>query len=116
MDDVDKTIRAQILAQRNGGLIGDHWDNFAIARSVLHEELGYIGSQREPYNLSSATRDILIAHGRQDAAHALSNSRAILDRLQKLTRLLRVVLAVGVIIGVLLTIVIAAAMYVLTRF
>jgi hypothetical protein len=63
--------------------------NYEIARNVLHEELGYIGERREPYHFDEETRDILIAHSRQDAAHALRNSMTILQQ-QKVQRRLTV--------------------------
>ena len=51
----------------------------AIARNVLHEKLGYFKSKSfSSYDLDDETRDSLIAHGRQDAAHALiASSRAV---------------------------------------
>jgi hypothetical protein len=45
--------------------------NAAIAKNVLHEELGYYSDQPCSYNLDQSTRDTLLAHARQDAAHAL---------------------------------------------
>lgn len=43
----------------------------ATARNILHEELGYFKSKSTDYTLDEVTRDRLLAHARQDAAHAL---------------------------------------------
>lgn len=60
--------------------------NAVVARNVLHEELGYIGERRDPYHLDDDTRDILLAHARQDTAHALINSVSTLRELQSIQR------------------------------
>ncbi len=43
----------------------------AKARNILHEELGYFTDPQTAYALDDTTRDRLIAHARQDAAHAV---------------------------------------------
>jgi hypothetical protein len=73
-------------------------ENAIVARNVLHEELGYIGTQREPYHLNDDTRDILIAHARQDSAHALSNTISLLRivaRIERRQKILFWVLFIG---------------------
>ena len=78
----------------------------AISQNVLHEELGRF--PKSPplaiYNLTEATRDRLIAHGRQDAAAALCHAIEIrhqMDRIEKMVRnSTRILMIIGV--GVLL--------------
>jgi hypothetical protein len=69
--------------------------NAVVAKNVLHEELGYIGEPREPYHLDQDTRDILLKHARQDAAHALANSTSVLRELRTIRKII-VRFAVGV--------------------
>lgn len=64
---------------------GDSWDNHAIAHGTLQGDLGTNGKPRDPYYLDDMTRDILIAHSRQDAAHALLNTMSLLKRVRQLT-------------------------------
>jgi hypothetical protein len=46
-------------------------DAAAIARNVLREELGYFGEYKGPhYTLTEPEKNILLTHGRQDAAIA----------------------------------------------
>jgi hypothetical protein len=69
---------------------GDNWDNYAVARDVLHGELGLNGEPAQhEYYLDQATRDTLLTHGRQDAAHALCNTKSLLDLNGKISRQLR---------------------------
>lgn len=53
----------------------------ALARNILHDDLGYFTDPNTTYHLNDTVRDRLIAHTRQDAAHALvvaiSNQKAI---------------------------------------
>ncbi|CCV06714.1 conserved hypothetical protein [Mesorhizobium metallidurans STM 2683] len=53
--------------------------NSMVARNILHEELGYFSDVQTSYSLDEETRDRLIAHGRQDAAHALTNTIALME-------------------------------------
>jgi hypothetical protein len=85
---------------------GEHWDNYAIAQNVLHEELGYHGEpEQPPYELNEATRDTLIVHARQDAAHALCNTKSMLDINLKISSQLRllnflVIITVGLLVAI----------------
>jgi len=74
----NEQLKGALLGQRIAGLKGDTWDNHAIARDIVHNELGYTGNRRPPYNLDQDTRDILLVHARQDAAHALANTVSLL--------------------------------------
>jgi hypothetical protein len=82
-------------------------ENGEVAKNVLHEELGYFSDGKEiDYNLDEATRDRLITHGRQDAAHALGNTISLLVAVSKLEHRLRntqiAIVVLGVIIALLL--------------
>ena len=63
--------------------------NHATARNVLHEELGQFGTPSASYALDDRTRDILLAHARQDAAWAALNAKTAVDHAAELTRLLK---------------------------
>ena len=68
-----KALNAETIAIKElGG--GEEKINAALARHVLHEDLGHYDIPRATYNLNDKTRDILLAHARQDAAHAVINS------------------------------------------
>ncbi|ACB27625.1 hypothetical protein [Methylobacterium radiotolerans] len=84
-DDTNDRIRFAIRAQRDLGMKGDSWDNHAIAHGTLQGDLGTNGKPRDPYYLDDVTRDILIAHSRQDAAHGLLNTMSLLKRVRQLT-------------------------------
>ncbi len=69
---------------------GEHWDNYAIARYTLHDELGMHGEHAQhTYDLSRDEYHTLLAHGRQDAAHTLCNTKSLLDLNAKISRQLR---------------------------
>ncbi len=58
------------------------WDNHAVAVGTLEEELGYYGEKPLPYyEMDEAVRHRLIAHTRQDVAHALCNTHSLWKRL-----------------------------------
>ena len=83
MSDFANRIQVGIAAQRQSGLKGTHWDNSIVARETMLADLdGWAGI---PYNLDTERRDILLAHARQDAAHAVSNTASIIRQLQLLT-------------------------------
>lgn len=106
MNKSDKRIQSTIKARRAVGLKGESWDNQAIARDVLFDELGYNRAERPHYHLDDQTKDILLAHVRQDASHALSNTISLLERVEKLDRTVRslcvFVVAAGITIAYLL--------------
>jgi hypothetical protein len=57
--------------------------NFDKSCTVLREDLGEAGGhRRHSYELDEFTRDILIVHARQDAAHALLNTGSLLIELR----------------------------------
>ncbi|TAT69986.1 hypothetical protein [Rhizobium ruizarguesonis] len=70
----------------------------AIARNILHEELGQFSNPQRVYQLDEATRDRLIAHGRQDAAHALLAIGSVELNVAKLNRKLTLVIVLLVIL------------------
>lgn len=68
----------------------------AIARNVLHEDLGYYDSQQFVYSLDEDTRDRLIAHARQDAAHAVISIASVQRELAAAKRLIVVLLIINI--------------------
>jgi hypothetical protein len=54
--------------------------NYLIAKNVADEEMGRYGEHPLEYSLQQKTKDALLAHGRQDAAHALCNTKSIMDQ------------------------------------
>lgn len=93
-DKWSKSIRSQIKAQREFGQRGAHWDNYAIAQNVLHEEIeDGIG-----YGLSRDQLDRLLAHARQDAAHALCNTKSLLEGERSTRWKLRIIFVLQIVI------------------
>lgn len=64
--------------------------NCLIARNVFHEEIGLYGGFDFGYQFDQQKRDILLAYGRQDVAHALLNTISLLERSRKVSAQLRV--------------------------
>ncbi len=59
--------------------------NYVTAQNILHEETGRYGEHEIEYQFSRKTKDTLLAHGRQDAAHALWNTKSLLDLNNKIS-------------------------------
>jgi hypothetical protein len=74
--------------------------NYAVARNVFQEEIGRYGEFAIEYHFNQQTRDILLAHGRQDVAHALLNTSSLLEQSAKISAQLRAlnVLALAVVL------------------
>lgn len=86
-----------IALNRQFGRTGPHWDGQVVAYETLQGELdrrSSIGCE-----LEFDVRDTLLAHGRQDAAHTLCNTAALLKSVQSLRRM---VIANLILIGGLL--------------
>jgi hypothetical protein len=62
------------------GSTSEHQANYLIAKNVADEEMGRYGEHPLEYFLQQKTKDTLLAHGRQDAAHALCNTKSIIDQ------------------------------------
>ncbi|MHC2454523.1 hypothetical protein ACVMIX_001164 [Rhizobium leguminosarum] len=71
----------------------------AIARNILHEELGqFEDSALATYNLDDTTRDRLIAHARQDAAHAIMGIGTLTNEVRSLRRSISAVVVLLVVL------------------
>jgi hypothetical protein len=81
MNDANSELRERL---RIMGVVGASQSDkdAAIAQNVLHEELGYFGEYGKRYNLAEETRDVLLANGRQDAAHALIAALRVSDQIE----------------------------------
>lgn len=82
--------------------MGASQDNLdaATAQNVLHEDLGYFATKSAEYDLDQTTRDKLLAHARQDAAHAVCAATTV----AKEVRRLRGVMAAMVFVTLLLVV------------
>lgn len=58
------------------------------ARNILHGDLGIFDDELTTYNLDQATRDRLLAHARQDAAHALISVIKLSREVRSLKRMI----------------------------
>ena len=94
-------LKARLLAEEKLALsTGGPWTEAhrsrVIARNVLQEEIGRFGPMGTIYSLSEDERDRLIAHTRQDSAHALMITDATAETSQKILR------AINFLIGAML--------------
>jgi hypothetical protein len=97
----DNKIRGDFIRYQSAGEMGAD-KNALIAKDILHEELGYHPEAPQPaYHFDEATRDRLLAHSRQDAAHALLNTIALREDVRKLNqRSIIVIVLLGIAIVV----------------
>jgi hypothetical protein len=57
-----------------------------MAKEILQEEMGQRSIPQPEYGLDQAARYRLLAHTRQDAAHALLNTMTLMKEVRKLKR------------------------------
>lgn len=84
-----EALRSQIQAALDFPLPDNNREmttNRAIARNVLHTELGRYAETQPVYSLDQETRDRLIAHARQDAAHALLNTISLMKEVRRINQ------------------------------
>src|SRR5262245_45690824 len=73
--------------------------NHTIAQHTLHEELGqYGGELQQFYDFDRDIADTLLAHGRQDAAHALLNTITLMKDVRRLKYLVLLVLVLLIVL------------------
>jgi len=98
--EADLAIKLDIIRR----LQGSHQASIdaATARNILHEELGYFTDEQTVYHLDEPTRDRLIAHTRQDAAHSVLAAATNAKALAELKRLLRIIIVLLLIITALM--------------
>lgn len=82
----DEHLKIQLAMSKDMGWKDANALNGVVARNVLHEDLGRYEGHLHVYNLSDDARDRLLAHARQDAAHALCNTSSLLDQVKALRR------------------------------
>jgi hypothetical protein len=82
----DEYLKMQLAMSKDTGWKDANALNGVVARSVLHEDLGRFKGRLHAYNLNDDARDRLLAHARQDAAHALCNTSSLLDQVKVLRR------------------------------
>ena len=84
---------------RSGVRVGPSKFNGMVARATLQQDLGELSDPVADYCFGETVRDRLIAHARQDAAHALLNTISALETLRTIRRLLIACLAVIIYIA-----------------
>lgn len=97
-DKAQADLRLRLKVMREVGETDLEALNFAISRNVLHEELGYFGPGVQGYAIDDRTRDILLVHGRQDAAHAALNSSSVLQQNRSLMRMTLALLGLHIVL------------------
>lgn len=65
-----------------------------LAENILHKELGYFSDPLAEYSLDQETRDRLLAHARQDAAHALIIALRLSNEVKVLAELIWTIRAI----------------------
>lgn len=86
-----ETVLASALEMVPSGIKHVSKANCLIARNVFQEEIGRYGEHGGVrYDFDQKTHDILLAHVRQDAAHALLNTESLLEHGAKISTQLRV--------------------------
>jgi hypothetical protein len=88
-EDASVALDHALKMQPRFGISGEHSANLLVAKNVTDEEMGRYGENPLEYALQQKTKDTLLAHGRQDAAHALCNTKSILDQNAKILSYLR---------------------------
>jgi hypothetical protein len=84
MEDIetaDDHLKMQLAMSKDMGWKDHNALNLVVARNVLQEDLGRFAGRLHAYHLDDDTRDRLLAHTRQDAAHALCNTAVLLDQI-----------------------------------
>ena len=79
-------LQADLQATREWAPRGDErglvaTQNSTIAEYHLKDDLGLFAGGPKPYEIDQLQRDILLAHARRDAAHALANTETLLDEM-----------------------------------
>jgi hypothetical protein len=97
-ESAEEHLKMQLDMGRDVGVKDPSSLNAIIARNILHEELGRFRERQRNYSLDPETRNRLLVHARQDAAHTLLNTSSVLDQLRILRRLV-IVLSLIVAFG-----------------
>jgi hypothetical protein len=92
IETADDHLKMQLAMSKDMGWKDHNALNLVVARNVLQEDLGRFTGRLHTYHLDGDTRDRLLAHARQDAAHALSNTAALLDQIEALRRTMLVLI------------------------
>jgi hypothetical protein len=89
----EEALERAIKAHRRVFVPGRSWPvqaNRTIAENVLNQELGHFADRHSPYHLDQETRDLLLAHTRQDAAQALLNTISMMEEIHRLKKTLSI--------------------------
>jgi hypothetical protein len=85
--EAEAALKSMLQTSRKLGQTKHSELNLWVARNTFEEEIGRFGDDHlVDYGLDERKRDLLIAHGRQDVAHALCNTIHILDEIELLKK------------------------------
>ena len=84
-DEFDRRVAA-MLSMVPRGTDKEAFVNRVTAKEILQEEMGQRSLPQPEYGLDQTTRDRLLAHTRQDAAHALLNTVTLMKEVRELRR------------------------------
>jgi hypothetical protein len=93
-----EALHATLRANKELGPQGSFARNGVVARNVPHEDLGYFSDLPSDYGGDPSLICRLAAHARQDASHALINTKTIMDDQRRIKRRLWVVIALLVVV------------------
>jgi hypothetical protein len=85
-DDEFNRRLAAMLSMVPRGTDKEAFVNRVTAKEILQEEMGQRSLPQREYGLDQTTRDRLLAHTRQDAAHALLNTMTLMKEVRELRR------------------------------
>src|ERR1700681_2660859 len=91
----EATLASALAMHPKLGVKGESKANFLVAKNVLDEEMGGYGEYTVEYQFGQKTRDVLLVHGRQDAAHAACNTTSLLEHGAKVSSQLRMLNFLG---------------------
>jgi hypothetical protein len=92
VETADEHLKMLLAMSKDMGWKDANALNRVVARNVLHEDLGRFKGRLHAYHLNDDVRDRLLAHARQDAAHALCNTSSLLDQVKALRRTMLVLI------------------------
>lgn len=93
-------LKHHLSALKSLGMNDDTDRNYAIAKNILHEELGLFDNKYplQIYDLTKEASDRLLANGRQDSSHSLVNTISILSKIKQTTAFIKTIILLQIII------------------
>jgi hypothetical protein len=88
-EESEAALASALKTRKSMGITSEHQANYLVAKNVADEEMGRYGEYPLEYSLQQKTKNTLLAHGRQDVAHALCNTKSIMDQNARIAAQLR---------------------------